>query len=68
MSLHSLYGIAAPADLNTFGYYMFVKTQQASSFSDYPFLSAMGLMMTLIAVPTTLAVRFAMRKIGPSVD
>lgn len=68
MSLHSLYGISAPADLNTFGYYMFVKVQQASSFSDYPFLSAMGLMMTLIAVPTTLVVRWFMRKIGPSVD
>lgn len=68
MSLHVLYGIAAPASLNTFGYYMFVKTQQASSFSDYPFLSAMGLMMTLIAVPATLIVRWLMRKIGPSVD
>lgn len=68
MSLHALYGIAAPSDLNTFGYYMFVKTQQASSFSDYPFLSAMGLMMTLIAVPATLIVRYFMRKIGPSVD
>lgn len=68
MSLHVLYGIAAPADLNTFGYYMFVKTQQASSFSDYPFLSAMGLMMTLVAVPATLIVRALMRKMGPSVD
>ena len=67
MGLHGLYGLEAYADMNTFGYYLFVEVSTAG-LSQYPYLSALGLMMTLVAVPLTLLVRWGMNRIGPSVD
>lgn len=67
MSLHTLYGEMASPKIQTFGYYLFVRVAQGN-LKEYPFLSAMGLMMTFIAVPLTLFVRWGMKKIGPSVD
>ena len=36
--------------------------------SDYPYLAAMGLLMTLVAVPLTLLFRYVLEKVGPKVD
>ena len=67
LSLHSIYGTSAASDMYTFGYYMFVKIE-GGTIADYTYLSAMGLLMTAVAVPVTLIVRKLLIKIGPSVD
>lgn len=66
LNLYSFYGAEAPESVYTMGYWMFVKTKQATDFSGYPILSSMGIMMTLVAVPVTLVVKALMEKFGPS--
>lgn len=51
----------------TYGYYLFVKVE-TGTMVDYPELSALGLIFTLVAVPLTLLTRRVMTKLGPSVD
>ena len=65
MQLFSFYGVAAEPQLYTFGYYMYKEVYQASTAISYPYLSAMGLTLTLVAVPLTLGVRWALEKFGP---
>ena len=36
--------------------------------TDYPFLSSLGLLMTIVAAPLTLIVKYLLEKFGPSVD
>jgi ABC-type sugar transport system permease subunit len=68
LGLFSFYGTSAPEEIRTYGYYFFTKTQSATSMSEYPMLSAMGLIMTLVVVPVTLLVKWALEKYGPSED
>lgn len=71
MSLYSLYSEFAPSELYTFGYYLYVKTVHttgAGYIELYPELSALGLLMTLVAVPLTLSIRKLLNKYGPSVE
>lgn len=68
LGLFSFYGTSAPEGVRTYGYYFFTKTQTARSMSEYPLLSAMGLIMTSVVVPVTLFVKWALEKYGPSED
>ena len=65
--LYSFYGPTAPSALHTFGYYLYAETLKAGFF-EYPYLSAMGMLMTAIAIPLTLLVRWLMTCFGPSVE
>ena len=67
MQLFSFFGPNASPDMYTFGYLIYVKVFQGSM-SDYPYLSALGMMMTFIAVPLTLLIKKALEKYGPSVN
>ena len=67
MSLYTFYGEKADSYLFTFGYYLYRGAKLAKNV-DYPYLSAMGLMLTVIAVPMTLFTRWALNKFGPSKD
>lgn len=67
-ALFSFYGPNAPEPIQTYGYYMYVKTKNATSEAEYPILSAMGLWMTVIAVPLTLLIKWLLEKFGPSED
>lgn len=67
MNLFSFFGGNAEYRLYTFGYYLYRNTQGATM-SDYPYLAAMGLLMTLVAVPVTLLFRYVLEKVGPKVD
>lgn len=70
MSLHAIYGVHANlyAKTSTFGYYLYVETLHAQEeYARYPYLSAMGLLLTGIAVPLTLVARWLMNKLGPKV-
>ena len=63
MHLYTIYGSTAEYELYTFGYFLYKNTLEAS-FAQYPYLSAMGLLMTVIAVPVTLLIRRLMEKFG----
>lgn len=68
LNLFSFFGISAPNKLQTYGYYLYVETLQSSSEANYPFICAIGLLLTLIAVPLTLLVKYLLEKFGPSED
>lgn len=67
MTLHTFYGENADQSLYTFGYYLYRETLLGSNQS-YPYLSAMGLLFTAIAIPLSLGSKWLLEKYGPSVD
>lgn len=74
INLFSFYGGSAPPEIQTYGYYLYKKTQAAAAVSkdvnnpEFPALSAMGLLMSVVVVPLTLFVRWALEKFGPKED
>lgn len=52
------------ADVRTFGYYLYVRTQLAVNEADYPSIAALGLLLTAIAVPLTMLVKNLLEKHG----
>ena len=64
MGLYSFFGEGATPDIQTFGYWFFVRTKAAGA-KDYPELAAVGLLMTAIVAPVTLLVKSALEKLGP---
>lgn len=67
LGLFSFFGSSADVELYTFGYYLY-KNVQGASVASYPYLSALGLLMTLVAAPITLAARCLMERFGPSAE
>lgn len=67
LGLFAFWGTSAPAELSTYGYYLYIMTLTSSE-SGYPYLAALGLILTCVAVPVTFLVRWAMEKWGPSED
>ncbi len=65
LNLFSFYGGAAPEEVRTYGYYLYAKVASATSDADYPVLSAMGLILSCIAVPLTLVAKKLLEKYGP---
>lgn len=68
LNLYSFFGLSAPANMQTYGYYLYKRVQIAASRSEYPELSAMGFLLTVVAVPLTLAVKYLLEKFGPKED
>lgn len=66
--LFSFYGANAPEEISTYGYYLYMRTQGASSRSEYSYISAMGLCMTAVVVPLTFLARYLLERFGPSED
>ncbi len=56
-NLYNFFGGSAPADIQTIGYYLFKMTQESGAEHYYPYLSALGLCCTVLAVPPTLLMR-----------
>lgn len=67
-NLYSFFGSGADGDIITYGYYFYNATQEATSRAEYSDISAIGLYLTLIALPLTLLVKWLMEKFGPSED
>ncbi len=65
LNLFSFYGAAAPEGVQTYGYYLYKEVQTAKSEAEYPILSAIGLLLTLVAVPLTMGIRRLLEKCGP---
>ena len=67
--LYDFYGSLADPQIQTLGYYMFNKVAgDGAVLSDYPRMSAIGMMFTFIAVPTTLLARWGLEKLSPNVE
>ena len=64
-NLFSFYGNSAPENLQTYGYYIYMQTEAAASRAEYPILSAIGLLLTIIAVPLTMLAKYCLEKFGP---
>ncbi len=62
--LYNFYGNDAEYELYTFGYYLYVAIR-TEPIEKYPYLSAMGLVFTAIALPLTLGLRKIMDRVGP---
>ncbi len=67
MSLYDFYGGGASEDVMTIGYYLYRAINQSSTkFSEYPELSAMGLIFTLVNLPVVIGAKYLLEKFGPS--
>ena len=64
LNLYSFYDRAAPVSVQTIGYYLY-KAAQGGTPPEYPYLAAMGLMLTFIALPVVFIVKWLMEKFGP---
>lgn len=64
LSLYTFFDVYADPSLYTIGYYLYRGTVY-SGFSGYPFYAAMGLVLTLIAVPIILSIRKLFDKFDP---
>ena len=69
-NLYNFFGGGAPASSYTIGYYLFVQVigNTGGGMTSYPYAAAGGLILTLIAAPATLFVKFLLEKFGPSED
>lgn len=67
IGLYSFYELYAPEKMYTMGYFLYTKTVRAD-FTDYPYLSAFGLVLTAIIVPITLALKHLLEKFGPTME
>lgn len=67
ISLFSFYGTGAKPFLYTFGYYL-LRGARTATLAEYPYLSSLGIVLTIIAVPLTFLISYLLRKFGPSVD
>lgn len=63
-NLYSFFGDGS--SIQTYGYWLYVKVAGAVSQSEYPVLAAVGILLTVIAVPLTLIVKKLLEKFGPS--
>lgn len=68
LNLFSFYDAGAPDGVKTFGYYLYSNAQQAVNEAEYPYLAALGLLLTAIAVPLTMLIKWALEKFGFSED
>lgn len=70
MNLFSFYSTLASPEVYTYGYYIYMKSNYGISFgyTEYPLISAIGMLLTLVAVPLTLIVKTLLEKYGPKED
>ena len=66
MSLFSFGGVHVNQRYQTFGYYLYRELKvYAADRTKWPYLSSLGLIFTMIAVPITFAIRALLNKLGP---
>lgn len=69
LNLYSFYGGAADPSIQTMGYWFYTQTANAEGMvAAYPYLSAVGLFFTFLALPMTFGGRWFMTKIGPKTE
>ena len=73
LNLYAFYGEGAPAEAANLGYFIQIETLKANegkqgALHDFHYLSAYGLIITLITVPITLLMKHLIFTYGPSED
>ena len=69
LNLFSFYGTSALNQNYTIGYFLFKNTYgDLATMSVFPYLSAMGIVFTLIIAPITIGLKYLLEKLGPSED
>lgn len=69
MNLFSFFGASAEYNLYTIGYYLYRAMKvRTTTFADYPYYAAIGIVFTMISIPITLIVRHLLYKFGPKTD
>lgn len=68
--LYNFFGAGASTSSYTLGYYLFVEVvgNTSGGMVTYPYAAAAGLILTLVAAPITLLVKWLLEKFGPSED
>ena len=67
ISLYSFFSNAASTDVQTIGYFLYVETLAANNNeSAYPLLSAIGFLLSMVAIPLTILTKHLLEKYGPS--
>ena len=67
LGMYAFFELDAPASVRTLGYYITQNTL-GGGIAEYPFCSALSLIVTFIAVPLTLLTKYLCEKFGPSED
>lgn len=66
MHLFSFFSGSAEPKMYVVGYYLYCAIYgNSTTLSEYPVLSAQGIMFTVVTIPATFLVRYLMRKFGP---
>ena len=65
LNLYSFFGTDTEMRDRTIGYYLY-REVQAGTVAGYPYLSAIGILCTIVAIPVTFLVRFVLNKLGPA--
>ena len=70
LNLFSFYADGAPTQVSTLGYYLYKMTYRANNtanpLTDFPYLAAFGILLTLVVAPVTIGARKLLQKIGPN--
>ena len=68
-NMYDFYGPYAESTIQTIGYFLYNRTVgDGRILAEYPLTSAYGVAFTLITVPTTMVVRWALEKVSPDVQ
>ena len=69
LCLFSFFGDKAAENIQTFGYFFYRRVAIAGgSQKEFPYLSAMGLILTSVSIPVTFLVKNLLERLGPKVD
>lgn len=66
MGLYEFEGKGADSSIWTLGYFIYKSTVDEGGKELYPYLSALGVIFTLVAAPLSLLVKYMLEKFGPS--
>ena len=67
LDLYTFYGDLAADKIRVINYILFSMTKNATV-TDYPYISAMGILFTCVGLPLTLIVKYLLEKFGPSTE
>ena len=68
IALFSFFGLNNEPRYYTIGYYLYYKVKTLMSYSEYPYLSALGMVITTITLPIVLFFRWLFNRIDPMND
>ena len=69
MNLFDFFGVDADYEMYNFGYYLYrTMKHHNTTIADYPYIAAIGLVLTAVTLPLTLIVKKFLEYIGPSTE